>query len=176
MQLTRLTQAITRRCSGLTLLEVVMTLAVLAVLGAIALPGVGAQMERGRLRHAAQTLLGDISEARYQAAQRRESLFITARDREPWCWAVSTAAGCDCGSKQACTVHIVNAADHPGIKLLQPLDLRFSPAGTPDAPASVMGTTLESPSGDRLRVEVSPQGRPRICAAAGRWPQIPACQ
>jgi type IV fimbrial biogenesis protein FimT len=158
--------------SGLTLLELVVTLAVLAVLGALTLPGMGSQMDRQRLRNAAQSLVGDLSEARYLAAQRRQVLHVTARDHAPWCWAVASTSGCDCNAPQACTIHAVPASDHAGIKLLQPLDVSFDPTGMPSSTAS---TTFESPRGDRLRVEVSVQGRARVCAAAGNWPQLPSC-
>jgi type IV fimbrial biogenesis protein FimT len=157
---------------GLTLLELMITLAVLAVLGALALPSMGSQLERQRLRHAAQTLASDISEARFLAAQRGQTVHVEAHEGPAWCWSVSTSTNCACGSKSACTIHSVTPREHPGVKLLEPLQVHLDPGGLPGAPAS---TTLESAGGARLRVEVSAQGRARVCAAEGKWPQLPAC-
>jgi type IV fimbrial biogenesis protein FimT len=162
-----------RRAAGLTLLEVVMTVAVLGVLGALALPQVGAQLDRQRLRDAAQTLAGDIAEARILAAQRGQAMHLLGRPGDNWCWSVAFEPGCGCdGGASRCAVHVSKAADHPGVGMLQPLALDLDPGGQALASGS---TTFESPNGERLRVEVSLLGRPRICAAAGRWPQIPDC-
>ncbi len=70
--------------TGLTLLEMVICVAVLAVLGMLALPGLGTQMEKQRLRHAAQTLAGDITEARFLAAQRGQPVHVLAQDGPQW--------------------------------------------------------------------------------------------
>jgi type IV fimbrial biogenesis protein FimT len=158
--------------SGLTLLELMICVAVLAVLGMLALPSLGTQMERQRLRSAAQTLAGDITEARFLAAQRGQAVYVQTQDAPPWCWSISMSSGCDCSDAQACRIHTVPAASHPGIRLVSGMALQLEPTGGVAAAAS---TTFESPHGDRLRVDVTVQGRPRICALSGSWPQLPAC-
>ncbi len=158
--------------TGLTLLELIICVAVLAVLGMLALPSLGTQLEKQRLRHAAQTLAGDIAEARFLAAQRGLPVHLLAQDGPQWCWGVAMSSGCDCRAALACRIHAVPAANHPGIRLLTAMALQLEPTGEVQAAAS---TTFESSRGDRLRVDVSPQGRPRICALSGTWPQLPAC-
>jgi type IV fimbrial biogenesis protein FimT len=159
--------------TGLTLLELMITLAVLAVLGALAWPSMGAQLERQRLRHAAQTLAGDISEARFMAAQRGQTVHLDLHEGPAWCWTVSLSSACACGSPTpSCSIHSVTPRDHPGVKLLEPLQLHMDPGGLPGTPTA---TTLESASGAKLRVEVSAQGRARVCALEGKWPQLPVC-
>lgn len=149
-----------------------MTLAVMAVLGALALPGMGSQLDRQRLRHAANTLAGDLAEARFLAAQRGQAVHVLARDGPDWCWSVSLDPGCGCGSPQACRIHAVAGSDHPGIRLLAPMSARLEPNGLPEAPTHVV---FESRAGDQLRVDVTQQGRSRVCAVSGKWPQMPAC-
>jgi type IV fimbrial biogenesis protein FimT len=158
--------------TGLTLLELMICVAVLAVLGILALPGLGAQLERQRLRSAAQTLASDITEARFLAAQRGLTVHVQAQDAAPWCWGISMSSACDCSAAQACTVHAVTAASHKGVRLLSGMSLQLEPTGGAAAAASA---TLGSDHGERLRVDVSAQGRPRICALSGSWPQLPAC-
>lgn len=136
--------------TGLTLLELVICVAVLAVLGLLALPGMGTQLERQRLRSAAQTLAGDITEARFLAAQRGQAVYVQAQDGPQWCWGISMSSGCDCSAAPSCRIHAVPAASHTGIRLLNPMAVQLEPNGTVQAAASA---TFESPRGDRLRVE-----------------------
>lgn len=157
---------------GLTLIELAITLAVLAVLGAIALPGLGAGLERQRLQATAQALAADIADARFEAARRGQALHVQASGGAAWCWAVSEDPACPCGAAQACQLRNVRAADHPGVRLVSAQTLRLEPAGGAQAGTAA---TLESPRGDRLRVDIGPLGRTRICAAAGAWPRMQPC-
>ncbi len=160
------------RRAGLTLLELAITLAIVAVLGALAVPTLGLRMERQRLQHAAETLAGDIAETRFEAARRGQALHLLAHADAPWCWSVAVAPGCACGDPQPCQMQRVLAADFPGVRLLGDMDLRLDPGGNASL---AQGATFETPHGERLRVDVSPLGRPRICAAAGAWPRLPSC-
>ena len=159
-------------CRGFTLIELAITLAVMAVLGAIALPSVGASLERQRLHATAQALAADIAEARFEAARRGQSLHVQPTPGAAWCWSVAAEPGCPCGAAQACQLRNVRAADHPGVRLLSAAPLSLDPAGGVQ-PATA--ATLESRRGDRLRVDIGPMGRTRICAAAGAWPKVPTC-
>ena len=154
------------------MIELAIVLAVLAVLGAIALPGVGASLDRQRLHATAQALADDIAEARFEAARRGHALHVQPSGGGQWCWSVSAAPGCPCGAAHACQLRNVRASDHPGVRLLsaQPLTLQAAGGAQPGTAA-----TLESRRGDRLRVDIGPMGRTRICAAAGAWPKLQAC-
>ncbi len=162
------------RSRGLTLLELAMVLAVLAVLSALALPSMGARLDRQRAQSAAEGLAADLAEARFEAARRGQALFVHAEGQgADWCWAVATQAGCACGgSAAACQLRQVRAAEHRGVKLVQGLSVRVDPAGTAQQPHTAL---LETKRGERLRVEVSALGRSRVCAVSGTWPRIPGC-
>lgn len=105
--------------SGFTLLELVVTLAVMAVLGTLALPSLGQRVDRARLAGAAEGLAADIAEARFEAARLGRSLHVQARDGTDWCWSVANAPGCGCAAAQACQLKTVRASDHPGVRLLE---------------------------------------------------------
>jgi type IV fimbrial biogenesis protein FimT len=159
--------------TGLTLLELVMALAVLAVLGTLALPNFGAHLQRQRLRDSAQALAGDVAEARFLAAQRGLPVYLVADAGPQWCWTISMQSGCTCSVKPSCGLHTSTAEQHPGGKLLGPLVIQLDPSGAAATPGSA---TFESQNGEQLRVDINTQGRSRICAAAGTWPQVPACR
>lgn len=155
-----------RRALGLTLIELCMTLAVLAVLGAIALPSFASRLDRQRLQAAAETLAADLADARFEAARRGHALHLVPQgSADQWCWSVATAPGCGCGQPQACQLKTVSAAEHPGVRLVQaePVVLGAEPA----AGESRVAALLESRRGERLQVALAPTGRVRICAPEG---------
>lgn len=167
-----MTPSIRSLARGFTMIELAITLAVLAILGAIALPSVGAGLDRQRLQATAQALAADIGEARFEAARRGQPLHLQASTGPAWCWSVSVNADCPCGQAQACQLQNVRAADHPGVQIVSAQGLRLDAVGAAQAGTAAV---LQSRRGDRLRVDVSALGRTRICAAAGSWPSLPPC-
>ena len=160
------------RRRGLTLLELAIVLAVMVVLAGLAVPSLGARLERQRVRAAAEALAADLAEARFEATRRGRPLFVETRVGTDWCWAVATAAQCDCGAPAACQVHATTAADHRGVRLVGGLAVRMDATGLPQ---EVQAAALETSKGERLRVELAPLGRARICVEKGQWPQLPNC-
>jgi len=162
-----------RRAHGLTMIELMFAIAVLAILAAVALPSINARLERQRLANAAETLATDLSEARFEAARRGQALHVEPTlGEKTWCWAVSTQPGCDCVQSQACQLHKVQSSSYGGIKLLDPRPVRLDPAGTTE---TVTAAQFESSRGERLRVDLQALGRVRVCTAAGPDTRYPRC-
>jgi type IV fimbrial biogenesis protein FimT len=166
-----------RRRRGVTLLELMCVLAVLAVLGTLAVPSLNASAQRHRLLATAQRLAADLAEARFEAARQGAALHLLPRSGPGWCWSVSPQPGCDCQQAPACATHVVHARDHPGVQLLQAQAAVLLPQGTagPSLPATGPVAQLLGRGGERLQVQLSPLGRPRICAVDGVLPGVPAC-
>ncbi len=161
------------RRRGVTLLEVAVMLAVLAVLASLAVPDYGTRLQRQRLQAAAEALAGDLVNARFEAAQRGHALQLEPRAGADWCWSVALAPGCACGAAQACQIANVRAEDHRGVRLVEARPARLEPAGS--SGAAVQVATLESAHGDRLRVDLTALGRARICVVAGSVPRVAPC-
>jgi type IV fimbrial biogenesis protein FimT len=160
-----------RRTRGLTLLETMVALAVIAVLMTLALPSFGNMMSRHRLKAAAEQMAADLSELRFLAAQRGQPMHVSLSTGPQWCYALAVAGGCDCRVPQGCQLKTVRAREHPGVTLLEGQDLRIDPH-----PAQgVGGALLQGSDGARLRVALSPLGRPKVCAPAAAVPGIAAC-
>ena len=161
-----------RVCRGLTLLELAIAIAILAILAAVALPHLGVQIDQRRLHAAAEALAADLSEARFEAARQGRSVHLVVQGGTAWCWALATDASCPCGLRQACEVRSATPADHAGIRSLQGQPLQLTATGAAQGSGQ---TTLESSRGSRLRVQVQALGRPRICTERGPAQRYPAC-
>jgi prepilin-type N-terminal cleavage/methylation domain-containing protein len=157
-----------RRSRGLTLIEIVVALAVLALLSAIALPGYGARLDRERLHGAAEALAADLNEARFEAARQGRTLHVGAVDGPAWCWSVATTPDCPCGSGQACQLRSARQIDHPGVALRTAGHVEL----TADGRASMAGSGFElaSTRGLRLRVSVGAMGRAHVCTLGSDAP------
>lgn len=160
---------------GLTLIEVMIVVAIGAVLLSLALPSFTGHLQRHRLKAAAQSLAADLAEARFEAARRGQTLHLVYATGADWCWAIATRADCSCHVAQQCRLKTMRAGDARGVVLTEAAASSFEPAtGTPGAEQR-HALLQTSSTADRLRVDVTPLGRARICAPDGAMGQIPAC-
>lgn len=157
---------------GLTLLELAIAIAVLAVLGALAVPGFNSQLDQQRLRSTAEALLADVNEARFEAARQGRTMHVVMNGGAAWCWAVTTEPDCPCGQGQACELRRALPRDHAGVQLLEAASVQLLANGRAESASSV---TFESRHGARLRVDVQLLGRARICTPSGSADRYPAC-
>lgn len=163
-----------RQARGLTLIELMIAIAILAVLVSLAVPSFSTYLQRQRLKTTAQILSVDLAEARFEAARRGQTLHLVYQAGAEWCYAIATTPGCDCHVAQACRLKGARAADARGVLLTEATNATFDPTGaTVGPPSSAMLQTAGS--GDRLRVDLSPLGRARICGPDGALGQVPGC-
>ena len=157
---------------GLTLLEISIALALLAVLGTLAVPSLGARLDQQRLYSAAEAMVADVNEARFEAARQGRALHLVMQAGDNWCWAVATQENCPCGQALACELRSAQQRDHAGVRLVAGQTLHLGANGRADTSSSA---TLESRRGSRLRVDVQLLGRPRVCTLSGSAARYPAC-
>ncbi len=162
---------------GFTLLEMMIGLAIVAVLASLALPSLSATIARQRLKAAAEMLAADLAEARHEAARRGLPLHLHFKTAANWCWAMTTTSGCDCAVAQQCIVRATGAADHPGVLLVEAADVRFDPEGSGSANSAVSQghALLQSARGEQLRVSLTRLGRAKLCSPAGELSAYPRC-
>jgi type IV fimbrial biogenesis protein FimT len=166
-----------RRSRGLTLIELMVAIGLVAVLATLALPSFAKLLERHRLKAVAENLALDMAELRFQAARRGVGLHLQVHAGTDWCYAMALAAGCDCRVQQHCQIRSVHGRDHPGVVLEEGSDLLFEAQGAgaqPLLPAQT-GALLKAADGSRLRVGISALGRPTVCAAGGPVPGYALC-
>ena len=164
----------TNRNCGLTLIELMVALGMLAVLMTLAVPSFGSIMARQKLKAAAEDLAMDLAEMRFQATQRGTTMHLHFSSGPNWCYALALSSGCDCRVSQACQLKTVRSSDRPGVLLVDSEDAAFAPL---DGQVGAHGhATLQTTDGtQRLRVTVGPLGRARLCALGPAVSGYPVC-
>lgn len=163
---------------GFTLVELLTTLAIAALLAGIAAPAMARFLDNARLRAATEDIARELVQARSHAYTFRKPIYFTiAVAGSAWCYGWGEVPGCDCISRDtetACRtgaagltqLHRQTSADYPQIRLNLPANqgasrlLRFSPIrGT----ATATSFSLENRNNE-TRVIVSLLGRVRTCS------------
>ena len=172
---------------GFTLVEACITLAVLAVLGALAVPSFSSQIARQRLQAAARHLQADIALARAESEKRGVSLTLAFQPGRDWCYSLGWGVPSDCRSLTTPLPHavlrVVRAVDNPGVLLLDATPLVLNPRSGAGAQAQTLAGLsggqarfASSASPDQvLLVRVGPFGRASVCAAGVTFSGTPAC-
>jgi len=163
-----------RRARGITLIECVIALAILAALMGVALPSFGEAMARARLRSAAQDLALGLGNARLESVRAGAGrVHVTVAPGASWCWSVGPVAGVDCVNPPVGTVHVVRGDDYPGITMTRGISASFD--GRDTLAAAGFAAEFVSSYGGALRVHVTPLGRASICAPERRSLDYPRC-
>ena len=174
---------------GFTLIELMVTVAVLAILLTLATPSFSDFFERYRLRGAADKVVNVLSSARAEAVMRNRDVAIDFKGSGAnWCMGAKAAAdpatagelvgapvSCDCAVANSCTISsnrelVVPASQLNGVTITGvPAPLLFSSrTGATDPTGTQASTTLASPNGKfKLRLDVSPLGRTTLCVPSG---------
>jgi len=158
---------------GFTLVELLIVIAIIAILLSLAAPSFNEFFEKNRLKRAAEEVYGLVTKARAETVIRDADMTV-AVDTATWCLGYAATPGCDCtlavGEAASCSVSVA------GTPVLQVVDASsFSGIdidnGSNDSTfMSVQGTAdggnihLKTDGGWELKVIVSGMGRVRICA------------
>ncbi|TSE26499.1 type II secretion system protein H [Tepidimonas sediminis] len=162
-----------RRGRGLTLIELLVGLAVLALLAGAGAPAWSGWQQRARLRATAELLAADLRHAQSEAAKRHLTLGVTAQaDAHGWCLGFHAGSdACDCHQPGACHVdgveRVRRGADHPGVALAVGVSGGTFWFGPRRGTATAGHLTLSLADGHAVRVVVHGVGRVRLCRPVG---------
>ena len=172
-----------RRSQGaFTLIEMVVTVSVLAILAAIAVPSFLNTLEKRRVVGAAEQLYADLQYARTEAIKGNRWVTITFRNvgtGTNWCYGIDQnfADDCNCDDAATCTVDGVQKVfSNSGFRGVSITSTTFNGVATvagfeprrgiPRRPNNSVanGTVIFSSNSGQLNVVVSLEGRIRLCS------------
>jgi len=194
-------RSLSGRHRGLTLVELMIVVAIVAILALLAAPSFRDMILMQRLRAINAQLVTDLQYARSEAVQRKVVVrLVFDSNTTKTCYSIFTAQGngqrCDCllGEGNACTnantaeVRTVNVPRDLGVTVSPPTGeinaFGFSPitgglVSIPSDSVSVplataaLETRIDTPR--RLLTSVSAAGRPTVCAPDAAAMQITSC-
>ena len=169
------------RRAGMTLVELMVAVSVLAVGTSIAIPRITAIRDQLSLEAAAQELVHQLNLTRSEAIKRNRELalqFSGAGPTTTWCYGlrVDDGVACDCTetdvtAADACQIdgvlRVTRSTDYPSVSLATNLTGARTEFEPRQGLANVAGTNRLVLKGDELRVIVSTLGRVKICTQTG---------
>lgn len=169
------------RAGGFTLVELMVTIAVLVILTTLAVPAMNNILENRRLVGAGQAIYEQIQFARTEAIKQSRNIFVVAEGGDDWCVAVSDDGDCDCSvtdvtDGDACTLiaavggggqaerilRRVVAADHRTITMPTPANgttIEFNFVRGTVAQGAGANIVVESPRGLQRTAQVNIVGQ-----------------
>jgi len=161
---------------GFTLIELMITIVIIAILVALAGPSFTDFFDKNRVKRATMEVQGLIAQAKAETVIRSTdlSVSITPGASSAWCIGYAATTGCDCNATDECLVDVagtdvlqtVIGAEFPRVTITE----NFSGNGpTFDSVRGLTGagTVILSSGNWQLGVVVSSMGRVRICTPAG---------
>lgn len=157
------------RSTGLSLLELVIALAVTAVLVAMATPNLAGLVARERLKSTAFNLQADITLARHEATRRGRTVHLVFQPGGQWCYALSLDPNTDCkapATKGASSpvIKVVSSDEQPGISLLEAANMALSQSAQAGSTVALGRARFASPTGQQVQLVLGPLGRANVCA------------
>lgn len=165
---------------GLTLIELLITIIVLAIVAAYGVPNMTGFFEKQRVSGAAHSFLSDIQFARAESIKQNKAVQIEFNAAQ-WCYGIDddTASACSCTTATStdCTVngnsYFTSGNDYPNVAASTGITtITFDPVrGT----LSPLGTVSFSSGNYSVNVIWGQIGRARLCATAGNSWGYDAC-
>lgn len=110
-----------RNLLGLTIMEFLVSLAILAVLSSITVASYQSITERKRLNTVIEELNGDLKLAHSESIKRQADIFISFKAGNNWCYGIDDTAVCDCNLTNDCQISgvekVVNSTDFTNTSL-----------------------------------------------------------
>lgn len=158
---------------GFTLVEMMITIAIIAILAMIAAPSFNNFFDKYRVKRAAETVSAFLINTKSEAIKRNK--FVSAAitgSGATWCVGMTESSTCNCTTVDACKIdgvdRVISSASYKGVELVGPDTghvFQFKPQrGTIGNPETV---ELKSAKGLEINVVVGQFGRIKLCSPSG---------
>ena len=158
------------KLNGFTLLELMVSIAVMAIIATTVVPSFNSMKEKHKMRGAAETISSDLQLARSEAIKTNQnvSLSFSGNGTTNWCYGINDSNGCDCSVDNACLVdgnpvRVSSSNEFSNINLAT----NFSGQTTtfdPDRGTTNSGTITLTTEGKTITIFLSAIGRISLCS------------
>lgn len=162
--------------AGVTLMEVLVTVAIIGILAAVAIPNLTDYFTNQRVKGASENFYVALQNAKFEAAKANTVISLEIRPNTPnsslatWCYGMTPATGatCDCQTSGSCADgSVVSNVNFPDVNInFNATNRRSFTAVRADANGT-QGTVLFSSGTKSLGVKLSTYGRVVICRPSG---------
>lgn len=164
--------------SGVTLVELLVVLAITAILLTVAIPTFADMLERFRVKAATEKLFLYLHHAKSEAIKRNQRIQLTfnsSNNGAVWCYGLKIDATCDCTIEGSCQIDgvqkVINSNEFTGVSIEPHISLPgnyFIFENVRWIMAATYGhVRFISSRGKQARVIVSRMGRIRTCSPHG---------
>lgn len=175
-------RVVVRPSVGFTLLEALITVAILGALLAVSVPSAVDWIRKERVRASAAEMVSDIQFARAEAIRRHLTVAVTFKsDASQSCYTVHTInmfgpCICTLGAGTACPVAFganrielktVSLPTNASVTMGANQDVTFDPVRGLPSTVAPLEVNFDGGGGRKLRVQTNATGRPQVCAPAG---------
>lgn len=166
---------IRKACLGFSVIELMITLVIVGILAAIAVPSFNQFMKRSKLTGAAEKVFGQLQYARSESIASGKDIFVIFESTSgaDWCIGVSDVAGCGCSTSASLAVCTINSAparfvqgsDYPSIQVTTNFTDNDTGYSSPRSIAMETGAvTVTMPDYGDAEVRLNVLGRLRLCS------------
>lgn len=153
---------------GVTIMEVMVVMAILAIAAGLTIPLFVNHTERNRLKQSAEDFYNDVMRARAEALKSNADVTISIQTGAGWCYGLTTNASCNCDIPGDCALGQTRSTKYSGsVATLTAVGITSaisfeSDRGIATPPGTV---TFTSDSGEAITVEVNAMGAAQVCSS-----------
>lgn len=152
---------------GVTLIEVMVVVAIVAIGVAATVPMYVNYTAKSRLKTATETLYNDFQRARAEALKTKTNVRVVFQTGSNWCYGLTTAGTCDCTVASACSLGQVKASDYSStVNDLTATGIVNSTVFEGDrGTVSPAGTVTFTSAAGSISIVLNGMGSPQVCSS-----------
>lgn len=152
---------------GFSLIEILVTLTVIAALVTIAVPSLISYTQKNRLIGVTQQLYDSLQFARSQAVKTNSTIYVSFTTGSNWCYGINSGTSCSCTVANSCGLGATSAANSTSLTMtasgLNSSSVKFEPNhGAANANSTITFTTGDSSAA--ISVKINLLGSILICS------------